>query len=76
MKRTITRAKAFGSGCEGIAQAENALIEEEFEEQKNSEKVFKPKVTKVSDDLKFGRGKRSVAEMFNKRQKEKQKQTA
>jgi hypothetical protein len=32
MKAAIARSKAFATGCEGIAEAENALIEEAFEE--------------------------------------------
>jgi hypothetical protein len=30
MKRAIARAKAFASGCEGIAATEEALIHEEL----------------------------------------------
>ena len=41
MKAAIARSKAFasGSGCEGIAEAENALMEEAFEESKKAKKA-------------------------------------
>ena len=64
MRQQIARAKAFASGCEGIAQTEAALIEQEYIEQKKKEKAFKPRLVAVSDDLKFGRGKGTTARAF------------
>jgi len=67
MRQSIARAKAFASGCEGIAQTEAALIEQEYADQKAKEKSFKPRVQAVSDNLKFGRGKASTANAFKER---------
>lgn len=72
MRQSIARAKAFASGCEGIAATENALIEQEYAEQKRKEKAFKPRIQAVSDDLKFGRGKGSTAAHFREKQQAKE----
>lgn len=59
MKAAIARSKAFATGCEGIAEAENVLLEQAFEEAKKAQKAFKPKITPLAADPKnAGRGKK------------------
>ena len=76
MKAAIARCKKFASGCEGIAEAENQLMEEELKEAATEKKAFKPKITPLAADPKTGRGKKralALAESMKKASKDAEK---
>ncbi len=66
MLSAIQTAKAFESGNEGILQADQSIVQAEYWEQKKQEDKHRFKITAVSDNFKFGRGKKVVADHFNK----------
>ena len=58
MKAAIARAKKFSMGCEGLAAADNSILEEQLNEENKVKKAFKPKITPLAADPKGGRGKK------------------
>ena len=73
MKAAIARSKKFATGCEGIAEAEFQLMEEDLKEVKKDKKAFKPKITPLAADPKTGRGKKraqALAETIKKNRNE------
>ena len=76
MKAAIARSKKFTSGCEGIAEAENMLMEEALNEDNKVKKAFKPKITPLAADPKGGRGKQRSKALAENMKKDKEKPTA
>lgn len=63
MDSAIQKAQRFEQGStDAIQQADHSLMQQVYEENKSGQKT--QKITAVSDNMKFGRGKKSIANHF------------
>lgn len=68
MKLTMERSKIFSQGYqEGLTRKDQEMMLQEHEDQQAQDEIEnKQKVSKVSDNLKFGRNRAHIADLFKK----------
>ena len=69
MRMVIRQSNEYAEGYQSnLTRQDQSIMHKEYEEQKNYEAMENKKlrkVTKVSDDVKFGRGRSNIAKLFN-----------
>lgn len=68
MKAVMDKAKAFSHGYqEGIARKDQQMMHEDYQNQKAiDDQENRKKVSKVSDNNKFGKNRAHIARLFEK----------